>query len=49
MDSKLDVETLQADLSSIYNWAEEVGMTFNGDKFEALRYWPDKTAKPDTP
>ena len=23
-------------------------MQFNGDKFEALRYWPDKASKPET-
>ena len=27
---------------TIYAWAERVNMTFNGDKFECLRYWPDK-------
>jgi ribonuclease P/MRP protein subunit RPP40 len=43
-----DCEALQADLESIYSWAEEVAMVFNGDKFEALRYWPGRTAKPAT-
>ena len=29
-------------------WAEDVAMIFNGDKFEALRYWPVKSSKPET-
>ena len=41
-----DCQVLQQDLTSIYNWAEEVNMTFNSEKFECLRYWP-KTPKPD--
>ena len=33
-----DVETLQLDLQSIYEWAEENNMEFNFPKFETLRY-----------
>ena len=46
---KADCDALQADLQSIYNWAEEVAMVFNNDKFEALRYWPGRTLQPSTP
>ena len=49
LDSQTDCMTLQSDLQSIYNWAEDVAMVFNGDKFEALRYWPVKSSKPETP
>ena len=48
-DTETDCAALQADLETIYRWAEEVAMIFNGDKFEALRYWPGRTPKPDTP
>ena len=41
MRSTADPQQLQEDLRSIYAWAEEVNMFFNGDKFESLRYWPD--------
>ena len=47
-DPEADCAALQADLATIYNWADEVAMVFNGDKFECLRYWPGRTAKPDT-
>ena len=33
-----DVKKLQSDLDSIYEWAEANNMTFNSDKFEAIRY-----------
>ena len=32
-----DVETLQLDLQSIYEWGEENNMEFNFPKFETLR------------
>ena len=48
-NSAADCAALQTDLATIYNWAEEVAMIFNGDKFEVLRYWPGKAAKPDDP
>ena len=48
-DSATDCAALQTDLATIYNWAEEVAMVFNGDKFEVFRYWPGKKTKPDAP
>ena len=38
-----DYSKLQSDLNTIYGWAREVNMEFNGDKFEVLRCWPDVT------
>jgi ribonuclease P/MRP protein subunit RPP40 len=46
-DSDIDCQALQEDLTSIYSWATDVNMTFNADKFECLRFWPGKTAKPE--
>ena len=43
-----DCTTLQDDLDAIYRWALDVNMVFNGDKFEMLRFWPNKE-KPATP
>ena len=45
-DVSNDCQQLQSDLSSIYDWAADVNMTFNSDKFECLRYWPKKN-KPE--
>ena len=45
-DKVRDCQALQDDLSTIYQWADHVNMTFNCDKFECLRYWP-KQSKPD--
>ena len=39
-NSDSDCQLLQNDLTSIYDWASDVNMTFNSDKFECLRYWP---------
>ena len=36
-----DSGQLQSDLNKIYTWANRVNMTFNGDKFEVLRCWPE--------
>ena len=33
-----DIQFLQADLESVYDWAEQNNMEFNSDKFELLRY-----------
>ena len=33
-----DLESFQEDLDKLYNWAENNNMTFNGTKFELLRY-----------
>ena len=35
-----DCEQLQLDIQSIYDWAKDVNMLFNCDKFELLRFWP---------
>ena len=45
--STSDCEDLQNDLQLIYEWAEQVNMKFNSDKFECIRYWPDSAAAPD--
>ena len=42
MKSSTDPIQLQKDLETIYKWAKDVNMEFNGDKFECIRYWPDK-------
>ena len=42
MTNSGDPIQLQKDLESIYEWANIVNMEFNGDKFESIRYWPDK-------
>ena len=47
-DPVTDCQTLQDDLRGIYQWAEDVNMVFNSDKFECLRFWPGKSKKPDT-
>ena len=47
VDPDSDCLTLQEDLQGIYNWANDVNMVFNSDKFECLRFWPGKTSKPD--
>ena len=49
LNAEADCTALQSDLESIYRWAEDVAMIFNADKFEALRYWPGKSAKPSAP
>ena len=42
-----DCAALQLDLQAVYSWADHVNMHFNHDKFEVLRFWPDRTAAPD--
>ena len=42
MRSSSDPIQLQKDLDTIYKWASDVNMEFNGDKFECIRYWPDQ-------
>ena len=37
-----DCQQLQDDLTSLYDWADVVDMTFNSNQFECLRYWPKK-------
>ena len=41
MKTTEDSIQLQKDLETIYAWANEVNMEFNGDKFECIKYWPD--------
>ena len=48
-DPEADCSALQEDLNTIYQWADEVAMVFNGEKFEALRYWPGRSVKPCDP
>ena len=42
-----DIHQLQADLTTIYNWAKNNNMELNDDKFEHLRYLPSKTTQAD--
>ena len=37
----MDPAQLQKDIETVYKWAREVNMEFNGDKFETIRYWPN--------
>ena len=39
-----DIKRLQADLTVIYDWARRNNMELNGDKFEHLRYLPNRAA-----
>ena len=43
-----DSKALQADLDKIYTWTTENNMELNGDKFECLRYGPDKELQSTT-
>ena len=47
ISSEEDCVSLQEDLESVYQWADEVNMEFNADKFEVLRYWADPASAPD--
>ena len=44
--STADCAQLQADLQTVYDWAEEVNMKFNSSKFEWVRYTASKEAAP---
>ena len=44
VSSKEDMESLQADLESVYRWAKTNNMEFNSDKFELIRYRSNQTA-----
>ena len=48
VDSELDVENLQGDLDTIYDWQDTNNMQFNGKKFEMLRYGPNTDLKNST-
>ena len=41
-----DCALLQADLQSVYSWADTVNMVFNSGKFEHVRYSVDPTSAP---
>ena len=41
-----DCELLQADLQSVYSWADEINMVFNSGKFEWMRYAVDAVTAP---
>jgi hypothetical protein len=41
-----DWSALQAVLTLIYSWADQVNMKFNSDKFECLRYWAHPESAP---
>ena len=45
--SSEDCSVLQTDLDLIYQWASDVNMHFNGDKFECLRFWPGSGEPPE--
>ena len=45
--SEEDCAELQKDLQGLYDWADTVGMVFNSEKFELLRFWADDDKKPD--
>ena len=47
VSSLQDCSDLQRDLGTIYRWAKEVNMHFNGEKFECIRFWPNNTAAPE--
>ena len=41
-----DCDQLQADLQTVYSWAENVNMLFNSGKFEWIRYTVDTASAP---
>ena len=43
-----DTSALQTDLNSVYYWTEENNMELNWDKFECLRYGPNKDLQSNT-
>ena len=45
--SLTDCNILQDDLHKVYNWATQVNMHFNGDKFECLRFCANQGEVPD--
>ena len=46
--NSVDMETLQLDLQSMYEWAEENNVEFNFPKFEILRYGNNGNIKEST-
>ena len=49
IDDRNDVQNLQMDLDSIYQWATVNNMALNGDKFQHLRYGESAAATYTTP
>ena len=47
IDSDLDVEAMQSELETIYQWAAENNSTFNSSKFECMRYRCNKNLNDD--
>ena len=43
-----DVESLQDDLNTLYDWARRNNMVFNGNKFQVVRYGQNEDMKNDT-
>ena len=41
----MDASSLQTELETVYQWADDNNMLFNNKKFEVLRYGPDDTLK----
>ena len=48
VDSEQDVLDLQADLNTVYQWADNNNMQFNSKKFECLRYGSNQELKRST-
>ena len=48
INDESDVEELQNDLEILYKWANENNMTFNGSKFQLVRYGKNEKIKDDT-
>ena len=46
--SVMDAHKFQQDLDSVYDWANQSNMSFNGDKFQLLRYGQDELLKEST-
>ena len=46
--SEEDVESLQADLNKLYDWAKTNNMVFNGTKFQVVRYGYNDDLKEET-
>ena len=48
VESENSVEELQKDLNTLYKWASDNNMTFNGSKFQLMRYGKNEELKQDT-
>ena len=48
VNNEEQVEELQNDLDTIYNWQEKNKMLFNAKKFELMRYGPNEELKHST-